>query len=95
MFLKVIREDVNSKRYESLYECKRIHTHWPKKGEGVLNFILESDNNSTTTVVIDGPGKIIVYVMNGEGKTIERIIHEEQIKEQFKTAKSGLNKGSI
>ena len=81
MFLKVIRHDEGSKRYESLYECQRIHTHWSNKGEGVLNFVLEGDNNSTNNVVIDGLDRIIVYIMNSEGKTIERIVHEEQTEE--------------
>jgi len=71
MFLKTIRRGESS---ESLYECKRLHTRWNRKNGEPIRFDLEDDSTlNTVSLTIDDKIPVDIYIMNHDGKTIERI----------------------
>lgn len=88
MFLKIVHfeeGESNSAGSSSLYEGKHIETIWQNKKEGTpLRFIVDG-----VFVDIDGDHKKNIYIMNNEGKTIDKITREsksteKRLKEQMK-----------
>lgn len=84
MFLKVIKK---SEHMESLYECERIHTHWSRHRTGEdsdpLLFVLEQGalyaaSSQSLKITIKGPEHAEIFIMNNEGKTIEKIEHKPE-----------------
>ncbi len=89
MFLKIIHFEVDPKYKTSpnytLHEGKFINVIWENKVDKTpLRFVVDG-----AFVDIEGDGKKVIYIMNSEGKTIDKItkeskITEERLKEQRK-----------
>ena len=72
MFLKICSRDEKAQStHESLHECRRLFKTQDK--DGIL-FTLENDGtNDSLNIAINGGKRRNIYIMNSEGKTIERI----------------------
>ncbi len=88
MFLKIVHfeeGECNSSESSSLYEGKHIETIWQNKKKGTpLRFAVDG-----AFIDIEGDRKKEIYIMNNEGKTIDRItreskLTEKRLKEQMK-----------
>jgi len=75
MFVKITQEDIN---FTITYDCKRVsyqylHDKKRKKIKSVLLCLDVGEQEERTREFIVGDQKHKIYIMNDEGKTIDRI----------------------
>lgn len=67
MFLKIVQKDDDKRETnESVYDCKTYRKIQSKDG---YQFILDDD----LCIAINGETRRTIYIMNNEGKTIDRM----------------------
>lgn len=76
MFVKVIREVS-----ESLYECNRYHKVETEDNNKAFTVTLENDKAGPAvsfTLDPDADGRMLVFVLNDEGQTIDRLFSKHK-----------------
>lgn len=74
MFLKIVRK---ADSVDSLYECKTVHTHWSRNDSEGIRFSLDhEDPVHSRSITVNDENPVMIYIMNNEGKTVERIEHK-------------------
>jgi hypothetical protein len=72
MYIKIVHEPSGD---ESVYECQRYFKHVNRTAEDgpFMRLEMENEHEDSISLLFDSSVTLEIYVMNQEGKTIERI----------------------
>ena len=80
MFLKIVRE-TKEKNVQNIYECNDIQIT-RRKTEMIFSLNRNGQYNENIAIVIDGEQPRSIYIMNNDGKTIESLAWNVNIKQK-------------